>query len=91
MISYICKTQEEVFYAIRKYDLRYPNYGSLTFILYTLKKFGRVYLNKESDGMLNHTFCNGLCEECENCCETKTKTININNTIREEKLKIILE
>jgi hypothetical protein len=90
MKRYVCKTKDEIKYLwdyLKINDL--PHTSSLDGIIEELKYNNNVVLFVDK-----HYFdcCGGICEGCEICQDYKfSEKVNINNIIREEKLKRILE
>ena len=89
MSKYLCKTEEELNYIIKKYDCKYSHFHMDT-IIRNLNIKGYIFLSKDFG---EPSFCSGYCNNCGfslTCSSYQLHHIYASHIMREEKLNRIL-
>jgi hypothetical protein len=88
MTRYICTTEKEFAYIVKKYNLKYSRWGYDN-ILNMIMVDNFVSLKIDTPTI----YCKSLCVNCKikNCKYIATDIIYVSNIMREEKLKNILD
>jgi hypothetical protein len=85
-IRYICKSEEEIMFLWNSLKLyKYSRFDLNHYTIYFKNYNKTVFFIDE----FSLKFCNGVCGYCVGC--TYDSSINVNNLMRKEKLKRILE
>ena len=89
MIKFLCKSETEVNYIIKKYNYKFEH-SEIKDIIEQLHQYENIFLIKKSKRLY---YCYNFCEDCgcEECGGYSLGFLNANNIMREEKLKNLLD